>query len=65
MNRRGVSFRRIMCRVVVGTGGGLILEVLSREIIKDQGSPFISPPNIYMHRKCEVPGSKCRFTSRN
>ena len=26
---------------------------------------FISPPNSYMHRKCEVPGSKCRFTSRN
>ena len=27
--------------------------------------PFISPPNIYMHRKCEVPGSKCGFTARN
>ena len=26
---------------------------------------FISPPNSYMHRKCEVPGSKCRFTTRN
>ena len=28
---------------------------------------FISPPNIYMHRKCEVRGSKCRFpfTARN
>ena len=25
----------------------------------------ITPPNIYMHRKCEVPGSKCGFTSRN
>ena len=29
-------------------------------------SPFISPPNIYMHRKCEVPGSKLSlFTARN
>ena len=26
---------------------------------------IISPPNIYMHGKCEVPGSKCGFTARN
>ena len=26
---------------------------------------FISPLNIYMHRKCEVPGSNSGFTSRN
>ena len=26
---------------------------------------FISPPNICIHRKSEVPGSKCAFTARN
>ena len=45
-----------------------IVSMLANHVRVFSSSPLrsiISPPNSYMHRKCEVPGSKCRFTSRN
>ena len=32
--------------------------------LSEEAILFISPLNIYMHRKCEVPGSNSGFTSR-
>ena len=43
----------------------MLVNLYSVDILVSDIERIISPPNIYMHRKCEVPGSKCRFTSRN
>ena len=42
-----------------------ILNNICRSQNRKAALSIISPPNIYMERKSEVPGSKCRFTSRN